>query len=90
MTILGLNSGSAYVYTLDGSTWTQQAKLHASDAGGYDFFGMDVAISGETIVIAAPGDNGNSGSVYAFTRARALRGQQAKINASDAANNSYD
>jgi len=58
--------GSAYVFTYDGTTWAQVAKLTAGDGGSYDFFGMSVCISGETIVIGAPGDGASAGSAYIF------------------------
>ena len=32
----GLNSGSAYVFTRTGVTWTQQAQLTASDGAVFD------------------------------------------------------
>jgi hypothetical protein len=40
----GADSGSAYVFEWNGSTWTQQAKLLASDADGSDWFGFSVAL----------------------------------------------
>ena len=67
----GVDSGSAYVFWFDGSTWVQQAKLLAHDGAGGDYFGASVAVSGDTVVIAAPLDNDNGsecGSAYVFTR----------------------
>ena len=49
----GENSGSVYVYTRSKGTWSQQAKLTADDAGDVDIFGVRVAISGDTALIAA-------------------------------------
>ena len=63
-------SGSAYVYVLSGTTWTQQAKLVAEDAATGDNFGGSVAIAGNYIVTGAAGndDSGSgSGSAYAFS-----------------------
>ena len=82
----GSNSGSAYVYTRSGTTWTQQAKLKASDGAAFDYFGASVAISGDTIVVGAWGndDNGSaSGSAYIFTRSGTTWSEQAKLTASD-------
>ncbi|MEP7343014.1 MAG: putative Ig domain-containing protein, partial [Acidobacteriota bacterium] len=68
---LGLNSnpGSAYVFTRIGS-WFQQQKLTASDGASQDFFGGAVALSGDTVVVGAPGDkignNEDQGSAYVF------------------------
>ena len=41
----GSNSGSAYVFTRIGSTWSQQAKLIASDGASGDGFGISVSVS---------------------------------------------
>jgi len=84
----GSYSGSAYVFTRSGSTWSQQAKLTASDAAANDLFGGDVSVSGDTAVIGAQGDadaGSSSGSAYVFTRSGSTWTQRAKLNASDAA-----
>ena len=64
------SSGAAYVFRFDGTDWTQEQKLTASDAAGGDDFGFAVAISGDMIVVGAPRDDtaaGNrAGSAYAF------------------------
>ena len=51
----GTSSGSAYVFTGTGATWTQQAKLTPSDGAASDCFGYSVAIGGDTIVVGATG-----------------------------------
>jgi len=38
------NAGSAYVFVHSGGVWTQQAKLMASDAAWYDYFGNSVVV----------------------------------------------
>jgi len=84
----GADSGSAYVLTRTGTTWTQQAKLLASDGAAGDWFGYSVALSGDTALVGAVAndDNGNdSGSAYVFTRSGTTWTQQAKLLASDAA-----
>jgi hypothetical protein len=67
----------------------QQAKLTASDAADFDIFGYSVAVSGDTAVIGAYGDDhagGNSaGSAYVFVRSGETWIQQAKLTAADAA-----
>ncbi|MFT5051963.1 MAG: hypothetical protein ACI8QZ_003394 [Chlamydiales bacterium] len=65
----GDNSGSAYVFTRDGSTWTESDKLIASDASTGDLFGISVAIDGDTIVVGAVGNAGAAsatGAAYRF------------------------
>ena len=84
----GSSSGSAYVYTRSGTVWTQQAKLTAADGASSDYLGGSVAISGDTAVVSAGGDDdkgSSSGSAYVYTRAGVSWSQQAKLTASDGA-----
>jgi hypothetical protein len=81
-------SGSAYVFVRNGTTWSQQQKLIASDGAAIDCFGYSVAVSGDTAVIGAANDddNGNtSGSAYVFVRSGTTWNQQQKLTASDGA-----
>jgi len=64
-------TGAAYIFKREGSTWIQETKLTASDAGGGDQFGLDVSISGNYAIVGAYGndDSGeNSGSAYIFRK----------------------
>jgi hypothetical protein len=84
----GALSGSAYVFIRTGTTWTQQAKLLASDGAAGDWFGWTVALDNDTALIAAPQDDDNgvdSGSAYVFIRTGTTWTQQAKLLASDGA-----
>ncbi len=74
----GADAGAAYVFQRNGSSWPQQSKLTASDAAAGDFFGLSVAIDGDTAVVGAPNDD-NSGSAYVFARSGAAWSQQAKV-----------
>ena len=78
----GTNSGSVYVYNLDG---TGEVKITASDGAQYDSFGNSVAVGNDKIVVGAYGDDddgSNSGSVYVYN----LDGTgETKINGSDTA-----
>jgi hypothetical protein len=81
----GLYSGAAYVFTRNGSTWNQQAKLKAQDPAARDEFAVSVAIDGDTIVVGSYLDDDSamdSGSVYVFARNGTSWSQQAKLNAS--------
>jgi hypothetical protein len=65
----GYDSGSAYVFKYNGTSWVEEAKLTASDAAAGDWFGHSVSISGETVVVGAYGDDNagsRSGSAYVF------------------------
>jgi hypothetical protein len=82
----GAMAGSAYVFTRTGTTWTQQAKLLASDGAPGDNFGVMVSLSGDTALIGAFYDNDNgahSGSAYVFTHTGTTWTQQAKLLPSD-------
>jgi hypothetical protein len=84
----GLYSGTAFVFIRTGSTWTQQAKLLASDATQYDWFGNSVSLEGDTALIGAADDEDNgagSGSAYIFTRTGTTWTQQQHLLASDGA-----
>jgi len=66
---MGSSSGSAYVFTRSGSTWTQQAKLTAADGAANDAFGYSVALSGDTALVGTRLDDdrgSESGSAYFF------------------------
>lgn len=72
----GARAGSAYVFTADGTSWSQQTKLAADDGDTNDRFGFAAALGnrGGTALIGAPGDenpNGEDelsggGSAYVF------------------------
>lgn len=70
------DSGSAYVFEKPHTGWissTETAKLTASDAGFWDYFGLSVAIVDHTILVGAPQDTGKdgthqAGSAYVFVR----------------------
>ena len=66
------DTGSAYVFTRNGTTWTQQQKLTAGDGTASDEFGNAVAIQGDVIAVGAHfadlPSNAASGSVYLFQR----------------------
>jgi hypothetical protein len=68
------DSGAAYVFARNGTTWTQQAYLKASNAEGSpasvgglistgDNFGYSVAASGETVVVGAFQEGSNEAGV---------------------------
>ena len=84
------SSGSAYVFTNDGATWTEQAKLAATDPFSLDLFGNTVAIDGDTAIIGSYNvRDDRSGSAYIFTRDGTTWTEQAKLTASDAATEDY-
>ncbi len=82
-----VDSGSAYVSTRSGTVWTQQQKLTAADGINNDLFGYAVAVSGDTAVVGAYGDDINfsaQGSAYVFVRSSGVWTLQQKLIAADA------
>lgn len=80
------SEGAAYVFVRTGATWSQQAKLVASDAASFDSFGNAVDVSGDWAIVGAIGDDdlgSYSGSVYFFKRSGTVWTEEAKLNASD-------
>lgn len=66
----GKASGSAYIFSFDGSNWAQTEKLKAIDGSGWDKFGQSVDISQNSLVIGAPGVNqinASTGAAYLFS-----------------------
>ena len=91
-------AGAAYVFTRAGGSWTQQAFLKASNTDSGDRFGPENAVSGDTVVVGANGEDsattgvgGNqadnsapgSGAAYVFVRSGGLWTQQAYLKASN-------
>jgi uncharacterized delta-60 repeat protein len=84
----GTDAGAAYVFTRSGTVWSQQQKLTASNGAASDYFGISVALSGNTVAVGAyQRDIGgtNAGSAYIFTRSGAVWTQQQEVTASDGA-----
>ncbi|KAB2964258.1 MAG: hypothetical protein F9K16_04700 [Thermoanaerobaculia bacterium] len=86
---LGFNSGAAYVFARTGETWSQEAKLTASDGGDYDYFGWAIALSGDLLAVGAFGElcqGISGGSARLFVRASGQWPEQLRLLASDRRN----
>ena len=88
----GYDCGAAYVYRRRGTNWIEEAKLRASDAAAYDYFGNWVSADGDIAVVGAKRDDcaagsPDCGSVYVFRSDSTGWFQEAKLTASDAAEN---
>ena len=85
----GAGPGAAYVFLQNGTAWSQQAELTASDGVAYDGFGSSVAVDGSTAVLGAPyrsysSSSGNGpGAAYVFVQNGIAWSQQAELTASD-------
>jgi len=84
----GAQSGSAYVFMRNGTSWSEQSKLLPSDGVADDRFGRSVSISGDYVVVGAYGDDAEydgywQGSAYIFKRSGTSWAQEDKLIASD-------
>jgi len=92
------DAGAVYVFIRNGTVWSQQAYIKASNTGSGDRFGYSLALSGDTLAVGAyreqskatgiDGDESDNsltdaGAVYVFTRSGAVWSQQAYIKASN-------
>lgn len=71
------DAGAAYVYMRNqggANNWGQVKKLLASDPQAYDYFGGNLALSGDTLVVGASGEDAGAlnleraGAAYVFMR----------------------
>lgn len=63
----GTDAGAVYCFTDGPGQWWEFAKLTADDTVAGDYFGSQVAIDANALVVAAPGA-GSTGRVYLFDR----------------------
>lgn len=79
--------GVARVYTRNAKgTWVLQQELLASPLKHNINFGTSVAIAGDTVVVGGRGEDESAGAVYVFSRTNGKWTQQARLVASDRAN----
>ena len=82
------NSGAVYVFDYNGSTWSQAAKLTASDGEADDLLGDSISLNldGTTLAVGAHLDDdiaSNSGAVYVFDYDGSAWSETTKLTASD-------
>jgi hypothetical protein len=82
-----VNAGYAQIFVRNGSTWTLQQTVTASDAASNDLFGLGLALEGDTLVVGAwHHDDGapDAGAAYVFVRNGTTWSEQQKLLAYDA------
>lgn len=97
--VLGMNNaGEVYVFTYANNVWTEQARITSPNRDMDDHFGISVDVSGDTLVIGATHEDGNTSSVmgtynnlsqnagaaYVYTRSGSTWSQQAYLKADNA------
>jgi hypothetical protein len=93
------DAGAVYLFARNGTTWTQQSYIKASNTGANDYFFISsLSADGSTLAVgayledsAATGIDGNqadnlapdAGAIYVFTRSGATWSQRAYVKASN-------
>jgi hypothetical protein len=79
------SSGAVYVFARNGTQWSQQAYVKASDTEQNDYFGTSLALSGDgdTLAVGASQEDGIAGAVYVFTRTAGQWSQQQYLKGSN-------
>ncbi len=87
------SQGKAYIFHRNGSSWTEQAGLTASDGTAYDYFGYSVSLNGDYAIVGAYykdiGSNTGQGKAYIFHRNGSSWTEQAGLTASDGTAGDY-
>jgi FG-GAP repeat len=84
------SAGAAYIFKRNGTSWSEETILHASDIQEYDFFGTSVSISGDYVIVGADSEDGGNGShipvagaAYIFKRSGSSWLEESILHASD-------
>ncbi|MBX3221377.1 MAG: FG-GAP repeat protein [Labilithrix sp.] len=77
--------GATYPVTVDPLIATEQQKLVPAVATDVADFGASTAVSGDTVIVGAPGFSSSMGAAYVFVRSGASWTEQQKLTAGDGA-----
>lgn len=76
----GAYAGAVYVFTRSGAIWSPQGRLAATGAQAQDEFSWSMAVSGDTLVVGAPGWSAEKvGSAHIFVGSGSVWTHQAKL-----------
>ena len=78
------DSGLVALFRYDGTTWTEEVKLAASDGAAFDSFGYSVAVdgNGRLVVVGAPNEGtpgAPEGAAYVYRTDGAVWTEEAKL-----------
>ena len=71
--------GEVFVYKRTGTSWNHHQTLVSSDISSSDGFGHGLDLSGNYLVVGAPGENSNHGALYIFKNIGGTWTQQQKL-----------
>lgn len=81
-------TGSVYVFTRTGSSWSQVQKLNGSGGADDRYFGGYLDLEGPTLVVGSTGTDHsgiiNAGAAYVFTESGGVWTEQQQLTAADA------
>lgn len=89
---VGRNSGAAYIFRRQGTEWVEQAKITSPEETPGDYFGISVAIDGNTVLVGSHRSNepkADGGSVFVFERNGEIWNHTVKLTAPDGSNFAY-
>jgi len=78
-------AGAAYVFVRDGAGWREDARLLAPEGAFDDQFGAAVDVSGDRVVVGAPGFTRQRGAAYIYRKTDAEWVLEGRIEAADGA-----
>jgi FG-GAP repeat len=83
----GADQGAVYVFVRQGTSWSQQTRLNASDGVAAGGFGTVLALDGDTALVGAPSYRVSQilapGAAYVFVRNGVAWTQQARLTANE-------
>src|SRR5690606_23884321 len=82
-------AGAVYIFSRNGSIWTQQQKLVASDRQAYMLFGNTVSLRGDYLAISCPLISSSAGAVYLFHQSEGSWTEKKIIQSSDIATSDF-
>lgn len=92
-TAIASQAGAVYVFSNLAGSWTQTARVQASDASSNAEFGWDVAADGDRFVVGSVGADTplilNTGAAYVFDRSGSAWNEQAILSSSTGDNSDF-
>jgi hypothetical protein len=73
------NTGAAWIFTRNGSTWTEQGSRLVGTGGGANAgqgYSVSISADGNTAIVGAPGTASDAGAVWIFVRSGGVWTQQ--------------
>jgi hypothetical protein len=78
----GSGAGAAYIFERSGASWTEVAKLLASDGAAHDHFGFSIALRGSLAVVGADTKSDPwqaTGAAYVFAKSNSTWSEVTKL-----------